>query len=386
MGKIIRIVVGCLLAFFWVACNTNEISSHETTFTEFSFLSGNVERDLTLQHEEPIRLEWEESHAENSTVVFYRVQFSNKKDGFSNPSYELVPNRLGMDTYIELNDSILNVVSELAGVRQAESGTFYCSVLASNGVSSRAISGDPLEIKVKRPDGFAAIPEKLYIQKGSEFVKLKNSAFRGEQPVGFDVVVELKSGERIAIVDSKTGYQRHFSLDTEQHLKELYDGNFEMECPADGVYHVGVNFLTKEAIFAKIDQVDLVVVRNGMDDNVVATLDYAGNYTWSKMYTALLSDGSPLPNGASYKFRFFETSTVGNVPVVAYWGSNTKTVLPPTAETESDYFYVCRVTAGGADYFFRFPISMSGKSMKVVLSMDPVQEHFSHTNQVTTSM
>ena len=131
MGKIIRIVVGCLLAFFWVACNTNEVSSHETTFTEFSFLSGNVERDLTLQHEEPIRLEWEESHAENSTVVFYRVQFSNKKDGFSKVMdinfYSFVELVKQFSKKGRFNDGgSIVVMSSISSIKGYKAKTEYC--------------------------------------------------------------------------------------------------------------------------------------------------------------------------------------------------------------------------------------------------------------------
>ena len=375
MRKIIKITAGCLSALLMAACNSNDEPKLETTFTEFGFKTGNLTIDLTKENE-PIRLEWEESQAENGTLVFYRVLFSNKKDGFSDPSYELTPNRMGMDNYIVLTDSMLNIAAEMAGVRQSESGTFYWSILASNGVSSHQVKEGFREITVTRPDGFAAIPEKLYVKLGDEYVRMKGTQFRGTDtiPVGFDVLVELEESERISITDSKLGRQRYFSLTSDFQVQEVYEGDVEMTVPVSGVYHVGMDFVTKEAFFSKVEQVDLIVLQNGKPDDVVTTLEYEGNYVWGSQYTALLSDGSALPNGAAYKFRMTESSGK-----VTYWGSSSKMVNPPTEDTASSYFYVTKVSEGMSN-FYRFPILVSGKQMNVMLSMAPSEENWYHTN------
>ena len=218
--------------------------------------------------------------------------------------------------------------------------------------------------------------DRLVVKLGDEYVRMKGTQFRGTDtiPVGFDVLVELEESERISITDSKLGRQRYFSLTSDSQVQELYEGDVEMTVPVSGVYHVGMDFVTKEAFFSKVEQVDLIVLQNGKPDDVVTTLEYEGNYVWGSQYTALLSDGSALPNGAAYKFRMTESSGK-----VTYWGSSSKMVNPPTEDTASSYFYVTKVSEGMSN-FYRFPILVSGKQMNVMLSMAPSEENWYHTN------
>ncbi|MDR1808936.1 MAG: SusE domain-containing protein [Prevotella sp.] len=394
--KNMKILICFALALLLAACTSEDEPVFETTFSDFGYATGDLAIDLTQSDAGNLRLEWENSVAVNSTLVFYRVLFSGNKDDFSDPVHEIETDRLGTAAYLTVAPAAMNIIAEKAGVRQNTSGNVYWSVHASNGISTKTISGEAKKITVTRPAGFAAFPEKLYltgaatpggddIEQALVLKASKKKADATQDSAFFNIVVPLKQGE-FRLVNAKQGRVRSFGFDDNGKIIEIFEGdNLKNEVPADGLYHLGLNFQTNTADYGKIEQVDLIVVRSGQPEDVVATLNYTSDYTWKTEFLSRLSNGSNLPAGAMYKFRFTETAVKGGQTNLAYWGSTSETATPPTADAAESYFYVTRVNSDTKNYY-RFPTSVSGsnsgKAMKAVLVMNPNNDHFYHSNTV----
>lgn len=393
MKTIIKYMFISLVTVAIISCDSKYEPTLETILSDFGFVTNDTSMVLTGTSTKTVRLKWEKSTAENSTLVFYKVQFSDDQDDFSSPTYELLPGRLGSNNFVEISDSMLNIIAEKSSIRQLSTEKMYWRVIASNGINSKIVEGEKRFIEVTRPAGFAAFPEKLYItgtatpggddlSKAIQIKVLKKKSDPTLDSVAFNIVLPLKQGE-FKLVNALQGRTRTFGFDNDGKFIEIFeDDNIKTTCPADGLYQISLNFITNVAEYASVNLVELVVIRNNTPDNIIATMNYTTDYTWQSDFVSKLSDGANLPTGAMYKFRFSGNKVSDNSPFTAYWGSPADTSTPPNATTPESYFYVTYVENNLKNYY-RFATAVSGsnsgKNMRAVLVMNPVNTNYYHT-------
>ena len=393
MKTIIKYITLSLVAFFIISCEHKSEPVLETTLSEFGFVTGDTSLLLSGTTQDTIVLRWEKSVAKNSTLVFYRIQFSEDQDDFQEPTHELLPGRLGANHSIGITDSILNIIAEKSSIRQLSTGKIYWRVLASNGINSKTINGGSKFLEVTRPAGFAAFPEKLYItgpaspggndiSKAIQMKTLKKKSDPTQDSIAHNIVLPLKQGE-FKLISALQGRYRTFGFDGDGKFIEIFEEeNIKTISPADGLYQISMNFITDVAEYASVSQVELVVIRSNQPDNVITPMNHTSDYTWESDFVSKLSDGSNLPAGAMYKFRFSGTTVNGNNPFIAYWGSQSDTSTPPGTGTSESYYYVVSVENNLRNYY-RFPTTVSGsnsgKNMRAVLVMDPKDPNYYHT-------
>lgn len=397
MKTIIKSLFISLFALAFISCESKYEPELETKLSEFEFVTSDTSLVLTGTTQDTVVLRWSKSIAENSTLVFYKVQFSDDQDDFSVPTYELLPGRLGSNNYVEISDSILNIIAEKSSIRQLSTDKLYWRVVASNGINSTIINGGTKFLELTRPAGFAAFPEKLYItgaaSPGGEDISaavqmkaLKKKSDPTQDSAAFNIVVPLKQGE-FKLVSTTAGRSRTFGFDSTGEFIEIFeDEDIQTICPADGLYQISMNFRTNTSEYASVNQVELVVIRSNQPDNVITTMNYTTDYTWESDFVSRLSDGANLPTGAMYKFRFTGNTVIGNNPFTAYWGSPAETSTPPNASTPESYFHVTGVENNLKNYY-RFATAVSGsnsgKNMRLVLVMNPANPEYYHTCTLT---
>lgn len=393
MKSIIKFIFLSTITCCVIGCENTFEPTLETELSDFNFITGDTTLVLNGSSQDTIVLKWEKSIAENATLVFYKVQFSDQNDDFEDPTHEMLPGKLGSNAYVSITDSLLNIIAEKSAIRQLSTGKIYWRVIASNGVNSNKILGGSRHIEVTRPDGFAAFPSKLYLTGsaspgGNDLSKavmvkaLKKKSDNTLDSAFFNIVLPLKQGE-FKLVSALQGRIRTFGIDNNGNIVEIFEeDDFINECPANGVYHISLNFNTKKAEYASVSEVNLVVIRNNLPDNIITEMNYSGEYTWEADFVSRLSDGTNLPAGAMYKFRFSGSTVIGNNPFTAYWGSPSETSSPPNASTPESYFHVMRVNNDLRNYY-RFATAVSGtssgKNMRAILVMNPVDENHYHT-------
>ncbi len=393
MKTIIKLMFISLVALAIISCDNKNEPTLETTLSDFGYISGDTSMVLTGSSQKNIRLRWEKSVAENTTLVFYKVQFSDNQDDFTDPTHEIIPGRLGSNAFVDITDSVLNIIAEKSSIRQLTTEKMYWRVIASNGINAKNINGGSKYIEVTRPAGFAAFPEKLYLtgpatpggddlSKAIQIKALKKKSDPTLDSVAFNIVLPLKQGE-FKLVNALQGRTRTFGFDNNGKFIEIFeDDNIKTTCPTDGLYQISLNFITNVAEYASVSQVELVVIRNNQPDNVITTMNYSADYTWESDFVSKLSDGANLPTGAMYKFRFSGNKVSDNSPFTAYWGSLADTSTPPNATTPESYFYVTYVENNLKNYY-RFATAVSGsnrgKNMRAVLVMNPVNTNYYHT-------
>lgn len=393
MKTIFYYILLSTIAFCVSSCEKPFETVLETKLSDFNFITGDTSLVLTGSSQDTIVLKWEKSIAENSTLVFYKLQFSDNNEDFSDPTHEMIPGRLGSNSFIEITDSLLNIIAEKSAIRQLSTDKLYWRVIASNGINSTIINGGSKHLEISRPNGFAAFPEQLYItgsaSPGGEDISkslilkaIKKKSDNSLDSAFYNIVLPLKKGE-FKLVNALEGRIRSFGFENNGDIIEIFDDNdLKNVCPADGIYHISLNFNTKSTEYASVERVELVVIRNNQPDNIISTLSYSDDYTWKSTFVSTLSDGSNLPAGAMYKFRFSGKTVNTNNPFTAYWGSLSETSSPPTTSSLESYFHVMRVNNDLKNYY-RFPTAVSGgssgKNIQAVLVMNPADENYYHT-------
>jgi len=389
-----------LLGVVLFSCDdSNDDMNHNTSLTEVKYITGDFDAVLEGVSDKFIKLEWEKSVAADMTQVFYIVQFSGDENGFNEPDDILLPgptDKPGYSSFIEISDSVLNIVAERSGLKQLATENLYWRVVASNGIVQRVANGIRT-IKVTRPDGFAAVPSSLYVtgsatsggdeldkaiqMKNLTFMEIANNELVPRADV-FEVVLPLKSGE-FKLIDKKTKKHRSFSI-VDNKVAEFSP---IINCPAEGIYRIKIDFDNANAEFTLVNKVEQVVVKAGSTESVVTALDYAGDCRWESVFTALLPGGAALPNASQYKFRFTETPVLDETPVeqYSYWGATTKSSGAPNATTPASYFYVVESPAEitAITQYYRFPVNVSGKQMKTVLDMNIENVNYTHSCSLT---
>lgn len=388
MKKTIRYIIPLfILSFVFASCDDNDSVKHETTISEFTYITEDMNLELKNTSKESYTLSWNPSYSGDNTTVFYEVQFAGEDANFEDLVYNEIPEKTGSINHLTLTDSTLNIIAEKAGIKQLTKGNLYWRVRASNGINE--FIPEARKIEISRPAGFAAYPVNLYVKgsavEGDGALKMLKNIEKGNTSADaipnssiFDLVVSLKKGE-LYFANSLTGRIRTFAVEGGKVAEDVDP----IQIPADGIYRVRFNFGTLAAEVTSIQGVDQIIVKKDNENLLFKSLEYKGNSLWEASYTALLPDGSNIPTGTQYKFRVSETSLLSGTTSYSYWGAPAISASPPNSSTEAVYFYVTKVddqaiSATQLNYY-RFANGVSGKSMKTSLNLNSDQVNYTHT-------
>src|SRR6187549_514707 len=153
----------CLLmmaaSVFITACDDDDDSINTTISPVKSLFApaDNLFVKLAPTTEASVVFEWEQSKAEDGTLVLYEVAFDKESGDFSSPVYKLVSDSKGLENSLTLSHKDLNKIANFAGIPSLGTGKLKWTVLASKGIN--VIQAEAARnIEVERPAGFAEIP------------------------------------------------------------------------------------------------------------------------------------------------------------------------------------------------------------------------------------
>ncbi len=336
----------CSLAFY--ACEEDKVD-HSTTLTPFDYISGDFSVTINPQDEvDYFTLKWEPSSAADYSKVGYQVLFIKEGGDFNTPGYTITPDNKGFVDTLNLSHKQLNVIAELCGIKQNTTAKLLWKVMASNGVE-RLFKDTYRSITVTRPNGFAQIPEAIYLygsatlageninnallmQKSSvieETVQPSGTTYTVKSLNGvFDIFTTFSAGTYI-FVSNTTKVHRSFYIQN----GKIEEGINPVITPAESAkpYRIRLNFNTSEANVYEITAVDFWDVTT---KTVIGNMTYQNNGIW-KISNYVV----PVARASEYKFRLTQKESSSGAENYTFWGSNAKQASNPTEPIQASYYY-----------------------------------------------
>lgn len=377
--KYIQYVLGLVLTLSSCS-NFDWDDNSETTLSAFSVEGAPMNVTVTSENKEELqKLEWEKSHADNYSMVFYKIQFSSTED-FSQVFYTVETKSIGSENFMELTNDELNQIAEKAGIGQSTTGTIYWKVRASNGINAIESSNSG-KIVITRPLGYAYNPSELYLMgtataAGDDYTKvipMKMVATGNESGI-FEIFTSLKEGSLYFVEKLADKTYRRFAVNASSLVEgtEVSTQPLEKDC----IHRIRVDFNQASASMTKISKVE--VWYDGTKE-VLGTMQLksAAQPIWT--VTAAFAAVS---NNYKYKFRIQETDAEGASTYV-YWGYSKDTSLEQSASSPADYFYAYEVD-DSSSYCYRFnKKSHNNQNLTIELNMQPSIKQYTHSVTVS---
>lgn len=359
--------------------------NHETVLSAFSIQSTAMEVAITSDNKEEVQtLEWEKAHAEDYSMVFYKIQFSKTED-FSQVFYTVETKNIGADHSMELTNNEINQIAEKAGIGQESTGTVCWRVQASNGISVRE-SANSAKMTITRPLGYSYNPKELFLMgtatsAGDDYGKwlpLRMAALDDGSGI-FEIFLPLKeNGDYYFVEKLADKTYRRFAINGSRLVEGV---DVSSQSFGEGIYRLKVDFNQASASVASISKVDLWY--DGTKD-VLATMELkeAGQMVWTATFPFTATS-----NNYKYKFRMTETDAEGNETTV-FWGYSKATALEQSTSSTADYFYAYEVDseASISDYCYRLNKKSHDKqTLTIDLDMRASTKWYTHKVTVVGS-
>lgn len=369
-----------LILYFNYSC-VDETVNHETKIYDFGYVTPNLNVDLTAIPSENMDsiaciLKWRKTSAADYSVVFYEVLISTTSD-FETNVYKITPENLGTDTIVQLTNKELNVIAEYLGIKQNETGTLKWKVRASNGYSEN-IKDDTRDVTIKRPEGFAYYPEKVYLLGTATGVgdTLKNAIqLKNDGDGMYEIFTYLGNGD-IYFIEKLTNRTRYFSsLDD-----KLIEENKKISIVDPGKIHrILLDFNNQTIKIAAITKVSLWYSGTNSIIGNDFNLEDAKSPIWNMNMTLNLVNGSNGLLDYRYKFRMEEKDLTQKLDTI-YWGSEKISSAQQTSSSAASYFYIYERDASQSDYCFKFSRDgQNGSSLKFLLDLRPDIANYTHS-------
>jgi hypothetical protein len=318
--------------------------------------------------EASVVFEWDQSKAEDGTLVLYEVAFDKESGDFSSPVYKLVSDSKGLENSLTLSHKDLNKIANFAGIPSLGIGKLKWTVLASKGIN--VIQAEAARsIEVERPAGFAEIPADLYLtgdatEGGADLI----NAIKFKQTASgvFELYTSLQAGS-YQLVDRTTETHKTFSIDGSQ-IRE--DGSTAVT--GDKVYRLRLDFNNAAATVWEVSKVELWFAPDGA---FWFDLPYAGNSVWEASGESIVFKQEGWGRDERYKFRF--TFIDGGVEKYEWFGSVNSDNQRPTAATPLPYWFMLPVNDSQWDFSFKFDGAVDNNTADVRVIFDP-EANYTH--------
>ncbi|MCC8143128.1 MAG: SusE domain-containing protein [Tannerellaceae bacterium] len=250
----LTIISSFLLAF--IACSEDGKVRHLDVTAVQTLYEPDNGKDVILESSASASLyfAWEAAKAEDSGMVLYEIAIDKVDGDFSNPLYrEASDNNGGANSATVLHKQ-LNVIAEAAGIGSGQQGTLKWTVYSSKGINSKKAE-EERTFTVTRPEGFADIPEQLYITGNATEVgnDLENAMSMRKVTEGeFEIYMELTAGETFRFVSGTAGEPTEYSVNGE---KVVIGGTSSVS--ETGIYMYYVDFNSSSVTTKKVNAVKL---------------------------------------------------------------------------------------------------------------------------------
>jgi hypothetical protein len=370
-----NILLWCFLtmaaSLFITSCDDDDsINTNISPVKSLFAPADNLFVKLAPTTEASVVFEWEQSKAEDGTLVLYEVVFDKESGDFSSPVYKLVSDSKGLENSLTLSHKDLNKIANFAGIPSLGTGKLKWTVLASKGINVLQAEA-ARNIEVERPAGFAEIPADLYItgdatEAGTDLanaIKFKQTASGV-----FELYTSLSAGS-YQLVDRLTATHKTFSIDGSQ-IKQ--DGSTTVT--GDKVYRLRLDFNNAAANVVEVTKVELWFAPDGA---FWFDLPYTGNSVWEATDKSIVFKQEGWGRDERYKFRF--TFNDGGVEKYEWFGSSNSDNQRPTSTSPLAYWFMFPVNDSRWDYCFKFDGAVDNKTADVRVIFSPTA---SYTHEV----
>ena len=361
----------CLLAITGCDKDERDINSNISDVTAFYAPNDNVFVQLEPATSASVVFEWEQSHAEDGSLVMYEVAFDHENGDFTAPIYKMSSDGNGIQPRLTLSHKDLNRIANFAGIGSLETGKMKWTVLASKGLNVRKATLTRT-IEVSRPAGFAEIPTEAYLtgdgtEAGADLasaIKMKSTS-----PGVFEVYTQLKPGS-YHFANRNTGTPTTYVLDGTA-IREGTDAATPVSAPT--VYRLELDFNNAAVKMTEVTKVEFwFAPRN----DVEAVLDYQGNGIFKATNVAIEFKQESWGRDERYKFRLTLKDETGTT-FQEDWGSVNSDNNRPDANTPAAWYNLFKQNVSQWDYSFKFRTEADLHPVDLTLKFSP-DEAYTH--------
>ena len=279
-SKIKSTVLLLILLVSIAACKSDDIKYKDAKITpveDLYFPENESNIKLQTANGSNVLFQWAPALAEDGQVVMYEVLFYKESDK-QKPVYRIPSDKVGSSPYANISHRDLNKVAYAAGIPTGESGTIYWTVSSSRGLNVLA-SPTVYSLTVKRLNGFADIPENVYITgtaTESGDVLADAPSMRKMAEGEFEIYTEIDKEGSFVFVDKKSNDATKFYIDP---AGELLFANDDKSSTVNkkGVYRITIDFNTGATTTTEITG---IMVWHCWDGKALITLNYQGKGIW----------------------------------------------------------------------------------------------------------
>jgi hypothetical protein len=265
-----------------------------------------------------VSFQWDQSRAEDGSLVLYDVVFDQVGGDFSRPFYVTVSDGNGVQNRLTLPYSELNNIAKAGGADFFQRRQFIWTARASKGSNIRPAS-QTRRIDIERPGGFNEIPSRLFLTGSAteggtalsnavEMTRLSNGVF--------EVYSRLTNGGSYQMVDGITGTPKAFSVTVQDGANVLVpNGTVNFTRPT-GVYRFKVDFNSISA--TNPEQIKRVGYWFCHSNDTLATLTYRGRGLWRADNLTFNMAAVSWGLEERYKFRVYLNN--GTSDFGEFWG------------------------------------------------------------------
>jgi len=251
-----------------------------------------------------ISFQWDQSRAEDGSLVLYDVVFDQVGGDFSKPFYITTSDGKGVQNTLTSKYSDLNSIAEAGGADFLQRKKFIWTARASKG-SNILKASQSRTIDIQRPNGFKVIPTKLFltgtateggtnISNAIEMIPLS--------PGEFEIYTQLQPGS-YQMIDATTGTPNTFSVSMIGGVNVLTNGGQSAFSGTKGQYRFKVNFKTFGASNPlQIKGIGYWLCAPG---DTLATLKYQGKGVWQATEAPLTLASFTWGTDDRYKYRLY---------------------------------------------------------------------------------
>jgi starch-binding outer membrane protein SusE/F len=319
MKHYIKFSLGLLVVAAIVVQNCTSDKELNLNLTPISALSAPANNTFVLLKSSQLTtnsvlFQWEQSRAEDGSLVLYDVVFDQEGGDFSNPFFTIVSDVNGVQNKLTMSFAKLNEIAAAGGSAFFERKKFIWTARASKG-SNILPANETRTIEVERPGGFEVIPTSLFLTGSATEggTTLSNAVpMISTGPGKFEIYTKLVPGT-YSMVDGITGTPRTFSTVVEEGANVLKPGGSNTFSGSTGAFRIKVDFNTISATSPQ--EIKRIGYWLCAANDTLATLKYQQRGLWqaNDVTINLVNFGWGIDDRYKYRLYFADGST-------EFWG------------------------------------------------------------------
>jgi len=315
------------------SCKSDDINYSDARVTPVEDLYSPVDnQNVKLQTAagSTLLFQWPQALSQDMQIVMYEVLFYKESDK-ENPIYRIASDQQGGAAYANILHRDLNRAANAAGIPPGEIGNLFWTVASSRGLNV-ALCSKMNTLTIKRLNGFADIPENLYItgsatENGEEVANAIPASLVSEGE--YEIYTKLTKGGSYKFVDKKDGTATEYYINPEGELL-FAEGDKSSTVANDGVYRITLDFNTGSTTLTEIKSMGMFFCDA---NSVTMDLPYKGLGVWEGSGKVVFKDQGTWKD-ERYKFQM-ETSS-GTAQLGTVNGTDSR----PGPNDGASYYYV----------------------------------------------